>query len=118
MNLGQLIVKLRKRRNLKQGELAEKLGITQRQLLRWEKDEVRPRPKSIEDLASVLGVSLEELTSEPAAMAVPTVDDPELEELLVFVPQLEPSRLATLKNILRDMVTCQQISRLTARAAS
>ncbi len=118
MSLGQKIVKLRMLKNWKQGELAQKLGVTQRQLLRWEKDEVRPRPGAIQDLATTFGVSVQDLTSEGAPAGALKLDDEELVELLGYVPQLEPGRLDTLKNVLRDMVTCQQIARLTSRKAA
>ncbi len=85
------------------GELAQKLGVTQRHLLRWEKDEVRPRPGAIQDLATTFAVSVQDLTSEGAPAGALKLED---EELLGYVPQLEPGRLDTLKNVLRDMVTC------------
>lgn len=119
MSLGQKIVRLRKQKNLKQGDLAAKLGVTQRQLLRWEKDEVRPRPKAIEDLSNVFGIAVEELTtgaaSEPKAAA--TVQDTELLDILSSLPELEPARMDTLKGVLRDMIACQQMSRFTRRAS-
>lgn len=118
MSLGQKIVKLRMLRNWKQGELASKLGVTQRQLLRWEKDEVRPRPGAIQDLAKTFEVAVEELTAEGVPTSPLSLQDEELVELLGYVPHLEPGRLDTLKNVLRDMVTCQQISRLTSRKAA
>lgn len=115
MSLGQRIIRLRRLKNLKQGELATLLGVTQRQLLRWEKDEVRPRQGAIKDLAKTFEVSIEELTGEGLPLAPQKVQDEELLELLGYVPQLEPSRLDTLKSVLRDMITCQQIARLTSR---
>lgn len=118
MSLGQRIVKLRQIKNWKQGELAQKLGVTQRQLLRWEKDEVRPRPGAIQELARTFEVSIEELTSEAPPSGALRLQDEELVELLGYVPQLEPGRLDTLKNVLRDMITCQQIARLTNRKAA
>ena len=118
MTLGQRIVKLRKQKNFSQGDLAKELDMTQRQLLRWEKDEVRPKPTAIEALAQLFGVSVEELTVGSTVADTNRIQDPELQELLSYVPELESSSLDTLKNLLRDMIACQQMSRFTRRIAS
>ena len=47
---------------LSQGELAEKLGISQVVLSRWETNTVKPSMKSIKKLAEVLEVDPKELT--------------------------------------------------------
>ena len=115
MSLGQKIVRMRKQKNLQQKDLADQLGITPRQLVRWERDQVRPRPKAIEQLAKFLGVAIEELTAEPAPDSLDRVDDPELRELLSYVPELDSDRLGALKKLLRDIVTCHQFSRFNER---
>lgn len=47
---------------LSQGELAEKLGISQVVLSRWETNKVKPSMKSIKKLAEALEVDPKELT--------------------------------------------------------
>lgn len=47
---------------LSQGELAEKLGIKQEVLCRWETNKVKPSMKSIKKLAEALEVDPRELT--------------------------------------------------------
>ena len=42
MTLGNKIVELRKKRNLTQEQLSEKLGITRQTLSNWEKDITNP----------------------------------------------------------------------------
>ena len=115
MSFGKKIVSLRKQKNWKQKDLADRLGITARQLVRWELDQVRPRPKSIEQLATALGVPMEELTSEPAPASLEKVEDSELRELLSYIPELDPYRLEGLKRVLRDIVTCHQFDRFRPR---
>ena len=111
MSLGQRIVSLRKQKNWKQKDLAEKLKITPRQLVRWELDQVVPRPKTIEELAQILEVSVQELTVEPEPNTLERLQDEELRELLGYVPELDPSRQEALKMVLRDIIACHQFSR-------
>lgn len=47
---------------LSQGELAEKLGISQVVLSRWETNKVKPSMKSIKKLAEALEIDPKELT--------------------------------------------------------
>ena len=59
--LGKRITSARKHRNLSQAELAEKVGITQKQLSQWEKDK-RPAVYGVRGkLAEVLDVNIEYL---------------------------------------------------------
>jgi transcriptional regulator with XRE-family HTH domain len=115
MSLGQKIVRMRKQKNLQQKDLADRLGITARQLVRWERDQVRPRPKAIEQLAEFLGVTIGELTAEPGPDSLDRVEDPELRELLSYIPELDPDRLEALKKLLKDVITCHQFSRFNGR---
>ena len=116
MTLGQKIISLRKQKNWKQKDLAEKLGITARQLVRWELDQVHPRPNTIEQLAKVLGVAVEDLTMGSMPSTPLNVQDEELRELLSCIPEFDAYRLEGLKRILRDMVTCHQFDRFRPRS--
>ena len=44
---GQTIVSLRKQKNWRRQHLAERIGVTTRQLIRWENDQVQLSPKSV-----------------------------------------------------------------------
>ena len=116
--LGQRIIQLRKRRNWNQKELAERLGISARQLVRWERNQVEPRPKSIKLLAEVLEVTPEELAASPAENRLDDIEDEELKELLSYVPDLDAKRLEALKMMLRDFITCHQFNRFRNQAFS
>ena len=61
-DLGWKIKQLRISIALSQGELAEKLGIKQEVLSRWETNKVKPSMKSIKKLAEALEVDVKELT--------------------------------------------------------
>ena len=59
--MGQMIAQLRKDNNMTQLELAEKMGVTDKAVSKWERDLSCPDVNSIPKLAELLGVSVEEL---------------------------------------------------------
>ena len=59
--LGTIIAELRKQRGMTQLELAEKMGVTDKAVSKWERDLSCPDINSIPNLAEILGVSVEEL---------------------------------------------------------
>ena len=63
MNLGNKMVNLRKKNNLSQEELAEKIGVTRQTISKWELEETTPDIKEAKELSKVFGISLDELTS-------------------------------------------------------
>lgn len=59
--LGSMIAELRKQLGMTQLELAEKMGVTDKAVSKWERDLSCPDINSLPTLAQVLGVSVEEL---------------------------------------------------------
>ena len=59
--LGMMIAELRKQHGMTQLELAEKMGVTDKAVSKWERDLSCPDINSIPNLAEILGVSVEEL---------------------------------------------------------
>ena len=59
--LGTMIAELRKQHGMTQLELAEKMGVTDKAVSKWERDLSCPDINSIPNLAEILGVSVEEL---------------------------------------------------------
>lgn len=59
--LGTLIAQTRKEKGMTQLELAEKMGVTDKAVSKWERDLSCPDVSSLPALAQVLGLSLEEL---------------------------------------------------------
>ena len=59
--LGTMIAELRKQHGMTQLELAEKMGVTDKAVSKWERDLSCPDINSIPDLAEILGVSVEDL---------------------------------------------------------
>ena len=63
--LGAMIAELRKQHGMTQLELAEKMGVTDKAVSKWERDLSCPDINSIPNLAEILGVSVEELMQTP-----------------------------------------------------
>ena len=59
--LGTMIAELRKQHGMTQLELAEKMGVTDKAVSKWERDLSCPDINSIPELAEILGVSVEDL---------------------------------------------------------
>lgn len=60
-SLGMMISSLRKENGMTQLELAEKMGVTDKAVSKWERDLSYPDVNSIPKLAEVFGVSVDEL---------------------------------------------------------
>ena len=59
--LGMMISSLRKEKGMTQLELAEKMGVTDKAVSKWERDLSYPDLHSIPKLAEIFGVSVEDL---------------------------------------------------------
>ena len=59
--LGLMISSLRKEKGMTQLELAEKMGVTDKAVSKWERDLSYPDINSIPKLAEIFGVSVDEL---------------------------------------------------------
>ena len=59
--LGTRIAELRKQQGMTQLELAEKMGVTDKAVSKWERDLSCPDIHSLPNLAEVLGVGVEDL---------------------------------------------------------
>lgn len=73
--LGMMIATLRKEKGMTQLDLAEKMGLTDKAVSKWERNLSCPDINAIPQLADVLGVSVEELMQakkEPAAAERPS----------------------------------------------
>ena len=74
--LGIMIAELRKQHGMTQLELAEKMGVTDKAVSKWERDLSCPDINSIPNLAQILGVSVEELMQiKKEAAGMPSFPD-------------------------------------------
>ena len=63
IKIGKFIAGCRKKQNLTQGQLAEKLGITDRAVSKWENGRAMPDSSLMIDLCSILKISVNDLLS-------------------------------------------------------
>ena len=63
IKIGKFIAECRKKQNLTQGQLAEKLGITDRAVSKWENGRAMPDSSLMLDLCSILKISVNDLLS-------------------------------------------------------
>ncbi len=64
MNIGGSILEFRKKLNLSQEELADKIGVTRQTISKWELNETTPSLNQLLELAKVFNISLNDLTNE------------------------------------------------------
>lgn len=81
--LGMMIAELRKERGLTQMELAEKMGVTDKAVSKWERDLSCPDINSLPNLADVLGVSVDELMQIKQAAETPKQSVKEIVNLIL-----------------------------------
>lgn len=62
MEIGNKILELRKKANLSQEQLAEKLGVTRQTISKWELNETSPDIKQAKELSKIFKISLDNLT--------------------------------------------------------
>ena len=62
MDLGKKILELRKKENLTQEQLAEKINVTRQTISKWELNQTTPDIKQAKELSRLFKVSLDELT--------------------------------------------------------
>lgn len=64
MTLGDKITLLRKQKNLSQGDLADKIGISRDAIGKYERGDIMPTADKAKKMADLLGVSLDFLMSD------------------------------------------------------
>ena len=68
-SMGEIISTLRREKGMTQKDIADKLGITDKAVSKWERDIAFPHTATIPKLAEILEINVEELIQ---AKAVPT----------------------------------------------
>ena len=88
--LGKRIAALRHEKELKQDELAEKLGVSAQAVSKWENDQTCPDISLLPLLAKTLGVSVDELLSgkqenTPAVQIVPASERKNINDMMLRI---------------------------------
>ena len=61
MSVGSNIKQLRLKKDMTQQELADRLGLTQNNVTRWERDGATPNVIMAKQIANILGCTIEDL---------------------------------------------------------
>ena len=111
MAIGQNIAELRKLKDLTQRDFAEKLGVSQSHVARWETDKSQPRQKALDKIASVLGVTIDEVLSGNSGNLEKAINvkDQELLSLLRELQNLSDQELEALKTVIRGLLARSRI---------
>ena len=88
--IGKRIAALRREKELKQDELAEKLGVSAQAVRKWENDQTCPDISLLPLLAKTLGVSVDELLSgkqesAPAVQIVPANERKDIKDMVLRI---------------------------------
>jgi transcriptional regulator with XRE-family HTH domain len=93
VTIGKYISQKRRELNLTQEELAEKLGVSNKTISKWENGKCMPDYSIIQNLCDVLNTTLAELMDgEDADSSVRVYDDNQILDLLRRTQELEKQR--------------------------
>lgn len=103
--LGAIIAELRKQHGMTQLELAEKMGVTDKAVSKWERDLSCPDINSLPNLAEVLGVSVEELMQIKKEADAPVSKVSEIMEIIPKAVAMAMGIAVTVLTILNALDT-------------
>jgi len=86
-SMGEIISSLRKEKGMTQKELAEKLGITDKAVSKWERNVSFPDTATIPKLAEILDVSVEELMN---VKITPVSERRDMENMITLILKVIP----------------------------
>ena len=110
-DIGKCIARMRKMLRITQRELAKKMDTHQSMVARWEKGQIFPREDTVQRIAEIFGVSVDDLMSgkpgnhQPEDAGV----EPELEALWSEVHNLSQQDRLVLKSVLEAMLVRSRV---------
>ncbi len=105
MSIGDQITHSRKLKGWTQGDLATKLGVKASHISRGENDKVQPHSGTLQTIAEVLGVGLDELTSG----SKPITADPSSMQVLGAIEKLDEEDKKLVKRIVDALLTKKRV---------
>lgn len=117
MTLGERIARLRRGHEWTQDQLARKVGVHNRHISRWERDKNRPSATTLEKLAQVFELSLDDLTGANTKPSLEsTLPDVELLRHFQEVQELEEDDRLTILRVIQAFVTKQRVEKVLKTA--
>ena len=94
LTTGKFILKKRKEKNLTQEQLAEKLGVSNKTISKWETGKCMPDYGIVKELCEELGITIAELMDgeESEEKSVRAYDDEQIMDLLRRTQELEKQK--------------------------
>ena len=87
--IGKRISEYRKKKNLKQDELAEMLGVSPQAVSKWENDLSCPDISLMPELSRILGISIDELVQgkkeEPIVTVLPEEERKDIDKMMLRI---------------------------------
>lgn len=92
MGIASNIKNLREGRDMKQSELARRVGVSRSSISQWESGKTRPKMGHVERLCGALGVPVSSLISDEYYYAVLDIEPTEEERLLAAFASLDADK--------------------------
>ena len=118
MSIGEKIRQLRREKDWSQGQLAIKLGISERHISRYENEKFTPSASTLKKIAEVFGVTIDYLLScnnpedDNKPLQIADIKDPELLECFLEADELEESDREVVKKLVQAFVIKKNVKNL------
>jgi transcriptional regulator with XRE-family HTH domain len=111
MTFGDRIKELRRAKGWTQVEFADRMGVNNRHVSRWEKSKNRPTGRTLDKMAEVFEMTPEELFGNLVATREP-VPDPELHEQFKEIQNLPEAERAAIRMVLDAFLTKRRVEQV------